>query len=324
MEKTPKEFSFLITTDFDLAALSVFGYKHTINYGGWIVDRVPYEPEEMVKDINNYGINFLIVEVEEVPSCVFENCPELTSVITMRANPVNVDIDAAKKFGVNVIHAPGRNAQSVAELTICLMLDLLRKTSFSYQDMCKGNWGEGEQDPYLRFRGNELRKKKVGLIGFGAIGQSVAKLLEGFGVDSLVYDPYQADKVFSKFKVSSVQLDYLLKQADIISVHAPLNNETKNLLRKKEFSQMKPEAIIINTARAAIIDREGLIKALEEGLIAGAALDVHYDEPPLPDDPLYSLQNVLFTPHIGGATYEVITRGSKIVIGELVSSLEGK
>lgn len=324
MDKFSKELRFLITTDFNLSALSKFRFNHSVSYGGWIVDRVPYEPEEMVKDINKRGINILVVEVEEVPAYVFENCPGLAAVITMRANPVNIDLEAAKKYKVNVIHAPGRNAQSVAELTICLMLDVLRKVSFSYWDMCRGNWGEGKQDPYLRFRGNELQGKKIGLIGFGVIGQAVAKILEGFMVDVLAYDPYQAEEFFSKFNATSVQLDFLLKQADIISVHTPLNNGTINLLGEREFLLVKPEAIIINTARAAIIDREGLIKALEEGLIAGAALDVHYDEPPLPDDPLYSLQNVLFTPHIGGATYEVITRGSKIVIEELVSSLEGK
>ena len=324
MDKFSKEFRFLITTDFNLSALSKFRFNHSVSYGGWIVDRVPYEPEKMVKDINKLGINILIVEVEEVSAYVFENCPELVAVITMRANPVNIDLDAAKKHRINVIHAPGRNAQSVTELTICLMLDVLRKVSFSYWDMCRGNWGEGKQDPYLRFRGNELQGKKVGLIGFGAIGQSVAKLLEGFLVDVLAYDPYQTEEVFSKFNAAPVQLDFLLRQADIISIHTPLNKETINLLGEREFLLMKPEAIIINTARAAVINKEAFVKALQEGLIAGAALDVHYNEPPLPDDPLYSLQNLLFTPHIGGATREVITRGSEIVIEELASCLEGE
>jgi len=324
MDRDPKEFSFLITTDFDLSALSKFRFNYSVSYGGWIVDRVPYELGEMVNDINKLGINILVVEVEEVPAYVFENCPELVAVITMRANPVNIGLDAAKENGVNVIHAPGRNAQSVAELTICLMLDMLRKVSFSYWDMGRGNWGDGKQDPYLRYRGNELQGKKIGLLGFGAIGQSVAKLLEGFMVDVLAYDPYQAEDIFSKFNTASVQLDFLLKQADIISVHTPLNNGTINLLGEREFLLMKPKVVIINTARADIINREALIKAFEEGLIAGAALDVHYDEPPLPDDPLYSLQNLLFTPHIGGATSEVITRGSEIVIEELVSYLKGE
>jgi len=278
----------------------------------------------MVEDINSQGINVLIVEEDKVPGLVFENCPGLKIVISMRGNPVNVDLEAAKIHGIPVLYAPGRNAQAVAELTLCLMLDLLRNTSASHLDMREGNWGTGKMDPYLRFRGRELQSCAVGLIGFGAIGQSVAKLLTGFSSEVLVYDPFQAQDVFTQYQVSSLDLDNLLRRADLISIHTPLNQKTKDLIAERELSLIKPGAFIINTARAGIINQQALIKALDENRVAGAALDVHYQEPPAPDDPFFKNKNLLFTPHIGGATNEVITRGSEIVVDDLVKYLQGE
>ena len=149
----PNDVWSLVTTDFDFSLISKFGFCSKVNTGGWIIDRKPYETNDLIRDINRSGVDALIVEVEEVPAAVFEGCPGLAVVISMRANPVNVDLQAAKESGVIVIHAPGRNAQSVAELTICLILDLLRNVSMAQADLREGNWGEGKPDPYLQFRG---------------------------------------------------------------------------------------------------------------------------------------------------------------------------
>lgn len=324
MKEMSKVLSFLVTTDFDFSLISKFGFCSKVNTGGWIIDRKPYETNDLIRDINRSGVDALIVEVEEVPAAVFEGCPGLAVVISMRANPVNVDLQAAKESGVIVIHAPGRNAQSVAELTICLILDLLRNVSMAQADLREGNWGEGKQDPYLQFRGRELSGKKVGLIGFGAIGQAVARLLVGFSTDVIVYDPYQEKQVFSDFGVRSVELNELLTQAEVISIHTPLNEETKDLLGEREISMMGPNTVIVNTARAEIINYDALVNGLEEGIIAGAALDVHYQEPLLPEDRLLSFNNVILTPHIGGATNEVISRGSEQVLAALTSYLNGE
>jgi len=315
--------SILIATDFDLDAFSRSGLTPKLYYGGWIINREPYKPQELIEDINNQGIDILIVEEDKVPKIIFENCPDLKIVISMRGNPVNIDLEAAKESGVPVLYAPGRNAQAVAELTICLMLDLLRKTSDSFLDMKKGNWGKGKEDPYLRFRGKELQSSTVGLVGFGAIGQAVANLLNGFSSEVLAFDPYQTQDVFTHYCVSTVELDDLLRMSDLISIHVPLNPGTEDLLAERELSLIRPESFIINTARARIINQQALSQALIEKRIAGAALDVHYKEPHVIDDPLFKMDNVLFTPHIGGATQEVITRGSKIVIDDLVRYIQG-
>ena len=135
MDSAFQNYSILIATDFDLEAFSRSGLAPNLYYGGWIIKREPYKPQELIKDINNQGIDVLIVEEDKVPKIIFDNCPGLKIVISMRGNPVNIDLEAAKEHGVLVLYAPGRNAQAVAELTICLMLDLLRKTSDSFLDI---------------------------------------------------------------------------------------------------------------------------------------------------------------------------------------------
>lgn len=323
MNKRSIELNCLIATDFDESVFSKYRQNPKIHHGGWIVNRTPYDFKTMINDVNKLNITVLVVEVEDVPDLVFENCPNLAVVASLRANPVNVDLKSAEQHGVVVLHAPGRNAQAVAELTICLILDLLRHVSTSSIDMRSGNWGAGIDDPYLRFRGNELKGKTVGLIGFGAIGQSVARVLSGFYVRILAYDPYQPETIFDKFGVETIDLKTLLEKADIISIHTPINEDTRGMLGMNKFGLMKSDSILINTARAALIDREALYLALKQRRIAAAALDVHYEEPPLADEPLFALPNVLITPHIGGATREVITRGSEMIVADLDRILTG-
>lgn len=324
MDLANQKWSFLIATDFDLAVFSEVGFQPEIKYGGWVVDRIPYQPDEMIRDINDQEIDVLVVEEDRVPGVVFENCPDLKIVISMRSNPVNVDLEAAKKYGKAVLYAPGRNAQAVAELTLCFMLDLLRMTSAAYLDLRKGNWGTGKEDPYLRFRGRELQGRTVGLVGFGAIGQALARLLSGFSVRLLAHDPFQSQQVFEEYGVIPLGLDEVMGQAEIISIHTPLNEHTRSLIAARELSLVRPGTLLINTARAEIVNQQALIDALEDNVLAGAALDVHYQEPPAPNDPLYDVKNLLYTPHIGGATYEVITRGSRMVIADLLSYLRGE
>jgi phosphoglycerate dehydrogenase-like enzyme len=324
MNQLPERLSFLVATDFDLAAIESLEIPVRIEYGGWVEDRIPYDPKEMIKAVNHLDIQVLVVEVEEVPGVVFQHCPSLEMVITLRANPVNVDLEAAQEAGVIVLHAPGRNARAVAELTLGLMLDVLRNTSRSYQEMKKGIWGDAKDDPYLRFRGRELSGKIVGLVGFGAIGRHLAKLLAGFDTEILAYDPYQSRDLFSEHGVPRTPLEELLGRSDLVSIHVPLSEETRDLLGSHELSLMKPHAYLINTARAAVVNKNALREALAKNTIAGAAFDVHHQEPPDPDDLLLNLPNFLYTPHIGGATIETIKRGSKTVMEDLQRILHGQ
>jgi phosphoglycerate dehydrogenase-like enzyme len=313
----------LIMSDFAEELFSEFGIKEKIEHGGWLKGRVAYQPEQMIEHINRSKSNLVIVEVDEISREVMRACPSLQLIASLRANPVNVDLTAANELGIVVLNTPGRNSQAVAELTLCLMLDLLRHVSAASVDLQQGRWGEKEEDPYLRFRGQELNGKTVGLLGLGDIGQAVARLLQSFEVKILACDPIQPVSTFRKVQASSVDLVTLFNTSDIISLHAPLNMQTKNLVNDNLLQKVKPGTILVNTARAHLIEKDALISALQEGRIEAAALDVHYEEPPSDGDVLLSLPNVLSTPHIGGATREVITKGSRMVLTDLVRLLNG-
>jgi D-3-phosphoglycerate dehydrogenase len=306
----------LITTDFDTSVFNQYDISVKLFSGGWKTNRIPYNPNQLASEINSRQIEVVIVEVEEVTKEVFKQCPSLKLVASLRANPVNIDLEAAKEAGVKVIYTPGRNAQAVAELTLALTLDVFRNLSKSHVDMRQGNWGAGEDDPYLRYRGNELKNKTVGLLGFGAVGKAVAKILSGFSTNTLAYDIYQPTEEFNLLKVQIVDFDELLGFSDILSIHLPLNTQTRDMIGMDEIPKMKQGAVLVNTARAHIVNKEALIHGLASGKLGAAALDVHYEEPPIMDI-LYQLPNCLFTPHIGGATYEVITHGSILVAADL-------
>jgi D-3-phosphoglycerate dehydrogenase len=313
----------MVMTDVDTDAFRQHGVQAEYASGGWLHGRDMVSQEQIVQQVNVFEADVLLVEVENVTGAVIEQCPTLAVIGSLRSNPVNIDVAAARAAGVTVLFTPGRNANAVAELAVCLMIDVLRSVSFSYRDMRVGLWGEKQDDPYLRYRGNELGSRTVGILGFGAVGQRVAKLLGGFGSDILAYDPYQEERVFAELGARKVTLETLLSCSDVVTVHLPMNSETRNLLGSRELAQMKEGAVLINTARAHVIDHNALVEALTGKRLRAAALDVHYDEPPQ-GDPLLSLPNVLFTPHIGGATYEVIRNGSEMIAADLSRLLNGE
>jgi phosphoglycerate dehydrogenase-like enzyme len=172
--------------------------------------------------------------------------------------------------------------------------------------------------------GYELLGKTVGIIGMGNVGRKVAEKISEFNVKLLAYDPYIDPKVAEKINVKLVDLDTLLKESDVVTIHATLTEETKHLIGEKELRSMKKTAFIINTARGAIIDEKALIKALKEGWIAGAALDVFEQEPPSPDNPLLKMDNVLVTPHFASCTYEAYQREAFMAAEEVLRILKGE
>lgn len=313
----------LVMTDFAEELFGVHGIPAQIEYGGWLKGRIPFTEEQMIERINRFQANMVVIEVDEVSRRVMEACPSLQVIASLRANPVNVDLAGADDLGIVVLNTPGRNAQAVAELALCLMLDLLRHVSASQTDLLAGRWGDKEDDPYLRFRGDELEGKTVGILGLGEIGRRVARLLTGFDAKLLAYDPFQAKAVFEQANAVQVDLPTLFGSSDIVTIHAPMTAQTRGLVNADLIGKMKPGALLINTARAHLVEKEALLQALTEGRIA-AGLDVYYDEPPSAEEPLLKLSNVVCTPHIGGATREVITKGSQMVIADLVRLMNGE
>ena len=246
---------------------------------------------------------------------VISGCKNLKFIDVAFTGVDHVDLAAAKAKNVVVSNAAGYSTQAVAELSLCMMLSLLRNVP-QVGERCRAG---GTKDGLV---GSELRGKTVGIVGAGAIGRRVAALCKAFGCTVLA---------FSRSAVSDpsidrqVSLPELLAQSDIVSLHCPLTEETRGMIGKEQLEQMKDSAILINTARGDVADQEALACALREGQIAGAACDVFDKEPPLPaDHPLLHTPNTIVTPHIAFASVESMEQRAEIVFENLYSWLDGK
>lgn len=230
----------------------------------------------------------------------------------------NVDLEAATQKGIIVMNTPAGNTISTAEHTVSLILALSRNIPQANASIKKGEWKRSQ------FMGVELYNKILGIIGLGRIGSEVAKRALSFGMKVLAYDPFLSREVAEALGVEIVELKELLKRSDYISVHTPLTEETKHMLSEEEFAMMKKGVRIINCARGGIIDEVALVKAIKEGRVAGASLDVFEKEPLTPDSELLKLDNIIITPHLGASTEEAQVNVA-IEISEIVrDALLGK
>lgn len=287
-------------------------------------EHVPFRlhtPEQLIGRLQ--GVDVLIVEADFVTAEVFEQSSlRITGVC--RGDPTNVDVPAATKHGVAVIRTPARNASAVAELTLALMLGLLRNVVAADADVRAGRWIVDGVLPQQRFWGRELSGCVVGLIGYGAIGREVARRLRALGVPVLAFDPAGDDRVMQSQGVARVDgVAELIARADIISVHAPLTHETRGMLGAAEFAGLKPGALFVNTARYGIADEQALLDALSSGRLAGAAFDHFENEFLPPEHPLTKLPNVILTPHLGGSTQETIENHTTQIARAIVDVLAG-
>jgi phosphoglycerate dehydrogenase-like enzyme len=273
------------------------------------------------------GFDVFVTEVDQVRAKVLAQVDRLQVIACCRAHPVNIDVTMATERGIPVLHAPGRNAQAVADVTLALMLMTLRHIPQSMELLRQEGGPEGMVKMAVAFfglKGNELWGKTVGIIGLGAVGREVAKRLRGFDTELIAYDPYVPPDVVEGYGARSVDLETLLREADVVTLHAALTEETRGMLGRREFALMRPTACFVNTARAELTDEEALCEVLKEGRIGGAALDVFSQEPPPPDHPLLQLPNVIATPHIGGNTYEIPVHQSQIVVSDLERLFRGR
>jgi D-3-phosphoglycerate dehydrogenase / 2-oxoglutarate reductase len=230
----------------------------------------------------------------------------------------NVDLPAASRAGVVVAYTPAQNAISVAELTWGLMLALARKIPAADRHVKQSRWARYE------FMGGELYGKTLGVVGFGRIGSLTACRAAVFGMNVLAFDPYlsAAAVVASAVRPHKVGLDELLAAADVVTCHLPATRETQGMFHYERFCQMKPTATFVNVARGDVVDEPGLIRALREGRIAGAALDVRAKEPPEPG-PFDEMDNVILTPHLGAFTHEGQQRVVEAVCRDVAAVLAG-
>jgi phosphoglycerate dehydrogenase-like enzyme len=315
----------LVTATLDHWGIESLGNYGQVSYEGFGEKKRLLAGRKLVRALE--GFDVFITEVDQVRAKVLEQIDRLQVIACCRADPVNVDLALATEKRIPVLHAPGRNAQAVADLTLALMLMSLRHVPQATELLHQQGGPQGMVKMAVSFfelKGHELWSKTVGIIGLGAVGREVAKRLRGFDAELLVYDPYVSADAVREHGAQRVDLDALLGQADVVTLHAPASEETKGMLGQREFALMKAGAWLINTARADLTDEEALCQALTEGTLAGAALDVFSQEPPPPDHPLLQLPNVIATPHIGGNTYEIPIHQSRIVVTDLERLFQGK
>lgn len=254
--------------------------------------------EELLKIIEKYDC-IVVRSGTKVTAEVIEKGKNLKVIARAGVGLDNIDLQSATNRGIVVINAPTGNTISTAEHTMALMLALARKIPWAHNSVQEGKWER------KKFQGVELFNKTLGIIGLGKIGMEVAKRALGFGMKVIAYDPFVSEEKARMIGVQLVdKLDDLYKQADIITVHVPLNEKTKNLITKREISKMKDGVMLINCARGGIINEEDLAEALKSGKVAGAAVDVYSQEPPPPDHPLLHLPNCITVPHLGASTEE--------------------
>jgi D-3-phosphoglycerate dehydrogenase len=261
-----------------------------------------YHPGELIALLKETQAQALITEHDEVTSEVIKAYPNLQFIGVCRGTPSNVDIKEASIRGIPVFNTPARNAQAVAEMFIANLINLMRHTLPGIAWLEGEKWEVGAHTSYLQFKGNEIAGKTIGMVGFGATGQTIANLLKHFPAKIRYYDPYTIadDPDFEK-----VSLEDVFRECDVISIHLPVTAETRDMIDARLIGLMKPGAIFVNTARAAVVKREAL-DAVLNNRIRGAILDVFDHEPPdAVDYQLIHHPNVLATPHIAGATFEV-------------------
>lgn len=254
----------------------------------------------------------LIAELDLVDAATLDAAPNLKVVISCRAAPVNVDLEACAARGITVFTTPARNADVTADLAFGLILSSVRQISRSAAWMSQREWTDADTFyPYREFRGFALNGRTLGIVGGGAIGRRMAERAKGFGLTSVIYDPFLTQEQLGDLG-RLVSLDELMALSDIVTVHAPLMDSTRGLIGAKELALMKPTAFLINAGRAAIVDEDALMTVLREEKIAGAGFDVFWQEPLALNHPLFDLKNVTMTPHVAGASDDVVIEHSRI------------
>lgn len=280
-----------------------------------VANRKGISAEELLQEAGD--LDAIIVRSRtKVTPAVFEAAKKLKVVGRAGVGVDNIDLDAARSAGVTVVNSPYATIVAVAELTLGLMLSLVREIPRADAAMKRGEWLKKD------LMGNELYQKTLGLIGLGRIGSVVGKRAAAFEMQVLAYDPLvPADEIRSR-GAEPVSLDTLLERSDIISLHVSLNGTTRNLLNAETFNRMKRGVYLVCAARGGVIDEQALFEALESGMVAGAGLDVFVAEPPGPT-PLVNHPRVIATPHIGAQSIEAQERAAEDISTEVLAALRG-
>ncbi len=338
MDRKP---STLVTMRISASQLARLETRCDVKQAGWGLTGIRLSEDELIQALD--GVEILMAGYEKITAGVIQQAPVLKLIAIARGNPANLDYQAASKKDIPVLYAPGRNAIAAAEFTMGVILSQARHIAKSDRTLRSGiytgkpmqNFTDASQDqdviwdldgdnPYTAFCGVELHGKCLGLIGLGQVASRVASLAGAFGMQVYAYSPKSNPEFAKSLNVELVDEETLLRNSDFISVHCRVTAETRGMLDAHAFSLMKPTCHLINTARAIIIDQAALMNALKDYQIAGAALDVYWYEPLPSNHPLLALENLTVTPHLAGATMEVIERHSRMLVDDVFAWLDGQ
>ncbi len=261
------------------------------------------------------GIRVVVTEMAAMTERVIAGADALELIVVCRGGPVNVNLAAATARGIPVCYSPARNASATAEFTIGLILAAMRRLAEGHKDLSDGRW-RGDFYGYDE-AGSEIEGKTVGLVGYGAVGSRVARVMRAFGAEVLVADPYVDPVQVAAVGAHAVTLDELLPRANVLSLHARLTPETRHIVGREQIARLPRGAVLVNSARGGLLDYDALCDALDSGHLRAAALDVYDPEPPPAESRLFSTHNIVLTPHIAGASRETAERAAVIAAGEV-------
>ena len=261
----------------------------------------------------------VILRILKMPKETFARFTNLKVVIRWGAGYDSVDIEEAGRRGIKVCNTPGANAYAVAELAVDLMLALGRHLTGYFKNVCEGNWDRGA------FNATSLNGKIVGLVGGGNIGRQVAQRVKAFGSKVIYYDAFRLPaEMEKKFDLTYVELDELLKKSDVVSLHIPLLDSTRHILDEAKLSLMKPNALLINTARGGLVDDAALVEALKANKLTAAGLDCVENEDSQATKDLCQMENVIITPHVGGTTNDLASAMIPMIVENILEVNAGK
>ncbi|MDT2598669.1 NAD(P)-dependent oxidoreductase [Enterococcus hulanensis] len=284
-------------------------YFTEIIYMPWTDTGERFYEQEMIACLLAEKPDALITELDVINETVLKEYSALAFIGDCRAAPENIDVKACEKYNIPVLCTPARNANAVAEMWVSTLIAFERNLVASVNWTKEKQWQPGTT-PYYLWMGNEIYKSKIGFVGFGAVARNIARLLQGFNVEIAFYDPFV--KEASEYKKES--LEELFATSDYISVHLPVTETTKRMINRDLLKLIKSESLFINSSRSAVVDNQALYDLIAAGKIRGAILDVLDTEPPVgPDSEVVDLPNVLLTPHIYGASHQVVDHQSEII-----------
>jgi D-3-phosphoglycerate dehydrogenase len=280
-----------------------------------------HSEDEFIGDMRLYDPDLLLVGVgiPNITMNVINAGKKLRAIVCSSTGVDFVDLGAATQKGIFVTNVPDFALVAAAEYALGLMFATNRKIVSAHLAATSGNWNKREE-----FEGTELQGKTLGILGIGRIGRHLALIAKGIGMNVIAYDPYVTADVGRELEIPLIDLDTLLKDSDVVSIHVPLIDSTRKMIAEKQLRAMKKSAFIVNCARGSVIDEKALTKALKERWIAGAALDVLEEEPPSRDNPLLSLDNVVVTPHIAWNTREATEKSQKAIREEITRIIKGE